>query len=186
MEPAIWNTLDVLNGPRHREALLVFLTLVLSHWVEHIVQAVQIFVLGWPRYQALGALGLLFPWLVGSETLHYWYALVTLVGLIALRPAFGGPARGWWDAAIAIQIWHHAEHALLLGQVLIGRNLFGARVPTSVLQLFFPRVELHLAYNAAVFIPMIIAMYLHAHPSLKDRRLGSRCNCHRRLELASG
>ena len=37
--------------------------------------------------------------------------------------------------------------------------LFGAKVPTSILQLVFPRVELHLFYNVVVFIPMVIAMW---------------------------
>jgi hypothetical protein len=40
-------------------------------------------------------------------------------------------------------------------------NLLGRAVPTSIIQLFFPRVELHLFYNAAVFIPMAIGMYFH-------------------------
>lgn len=79
--------------------------------------------------------------------------LLILLGLIALRPALTGRSQAWWDVALAIQIWHHFEHALLLGQVLAAHNLFGAAVPASVLQLFFPRVELHLAYNAAVSFP---------------------------------
>jgi hypothetical protein len=38
-------------------------------------------------------------------------------------------------------------------------------VPTSIVQLWVPRVELHLFYNAIVFIPMVIAMYYHMFPS---------------------
>lgn len=130
--------------------------------MEHLFQSIQIFVLRWPRGEALGALGLLWPWLVRSEWLHYWYALVVLAGLIALRPMFFGAARTLWDLALAIQVWHHFEHALLLGQVLVDYNLFGAAAPSSVLQIFFPRVELHLAYNAAVLAPMVGAVYLWA------------------------
>lgn len=52
------------------------------------------------------------------------------------------------------------RHALLLGQALAGHKLFGAAVPTSVLQFFFPRVELHLAYNAAVSLPLGVAVSL--------------------------
>ena len=37
-------------------------------------------------------------------------------------------------------------------------------MPCSVLQLVFPRVELHLFYNSIVFIPMVIAMYYHMFP----------------------
>ena len=151
------------SGRQQERALLLFLAFNLAHVLEHVFQAIQIFVLGWPRSLALGALGLVWPWLVRSEWLHYWYALMILVGLIALRPALVGRARAWWDLALGIQLWHHFEHALLLGQVLAGHNLFGAVVPTSVLQLFFPRVELHLAYNAAVSAPLGAAMYLHLY-----------------------
>jgi hypothetical protein len=38
--------------------------------------------------------------------------------------------------------------------------LWGAKEPTSVLQLFFPRIELHLFYNSVVTIPIVVAMML--------------------------
>src|SRR5581483_7656148 len=63
-----------LNGPWHKRAMQVFLVIVLGHWAEHILQAIQVFVLHWPRPEARGALGMVFPWLVTSETLHYGYA----------------------------------------------------------------------------------------------------------------
>src|SRR4051795_13137117 len=105
--------METLNGPWHKRALQIFALIVLAHWVEHILQAIQIFALGWPRPQARGALGLVFPWLVSSETLHYGYAVVMLIGLILLRPSFSGRARTWWNVALGIQVWHHFEHLLL-------------------------------------------------------------------------
>jgi hypothetical protein len=171
-----WRWLRALNGRWHKTAMLIFMAIVLSHWAEHVFQAIQIFVLGWPRDQALGALGLVFPWLVRSEELHYWYAAAMLIGLVLLRPAIGGRARIWWDAALIIQIWHHFEHLLLLSQVILGANLFGAPAPTSILQLVFPRVELHLFYNAMVTMPMAIAMYIHLRPTARERRLAL-CTC---------
>ena len=156
--------LDLLNGPYHKAALLCLLAITVAHWAEHVFQAVEVFVLGWPRPQALGALGLLWPALVTSEWLHYAIALVMLVALVVLRPAFRGEARFWWNIALVIQIWHHAEHALLLSQALTGHYLFGAAVPTSILQLLFPRIELHLFYNALVTLPMVVAMLEHRRP----------------------
>ena len=47
---------------------------------------------------------------------------------------------------------------------MLGHNLFGRPVPTSLMQLWVPRVELHLFYNTIVFIPMVIAMYYHMFP----------------------
>ena len=114
--------------------------------------------LGWPRPEARGALGELIPWLVSSEWLHYMYALVMLVGIILLRPGFTGRARTWWTVALVIQVWHHFEHLLLLGQALAHHPLFGAAKPTSIIQLLFPRIELHMFYNGIVFTPMVIAI----------------------------
>src|SRR6266576_2946133 len=148
-----------LNGPWHKQALRVFMVVVVVHLAEHVAQA----------YQA-------FPWLVHSEVLHYGYALIMLVGIWTLLPGFVGRARLWWLAALVIQFWHHIEHGLLQGQVIAGRTLFGAPVPTSILQLWIPRLELHLFYNTVVFVPMMVAMYYHLFPSAPDAAR-MRCGC---------
>ena len=168
--------LTALNTRYHQAALGVFLFIVLAHWAEHVAQAIQIWVMGWPVPQARGLLGEAFPWLIKSEWLHYGFALVMLVGLILLRPGFTGRARTWWNVALGIQVWHHFEHLLLLIQATIHHNLAGRPVPTSILQFFFPRVELHLFYNGIVFIPMVIAMYLHRRPSPAEREVMA-CTC---------
>ena len=165
-----------LNGPWHERALQLFMVVVLAHWAEHLAQALQVYVLGWPVPEARGVLGLWYPWLVKSETLHYGYALVMLVGLWILRSGFVGRAYTWWMVAFWIQFWHHIEHALLQGQALVGQNLFNSPVPVSMAQLVVPRLELHLFYNSIVFIPMVIAMYRHLIPS-EPERAQMRCNC---------
>jgi hypothetical protein len=144
----------------YRIPLAIFMAIVLAHWAEHVAQAIQVFVVGSDRPAAGGALGLLWPWLVSSEWLHYGYAVIMLIGIWLLRDAFHGTARTWWMVALAIQLWHHFEHALLLVQALFDDPFFGRDVPTSIVQLAFPRVELHLFYNAVVFTPMVIAIYL--------------------------
>ncbi len=168
-----------LNGRFHRVALNIYLAVVVAHWAEHLVQAYQIWLLGWPRPQARGVLGMPFPWLVSSEWLHYGYAIVMLVGLFLLLPAFAGRARAWWVVALAFQFWHHIEHALLLVQAHTSFRLPGTEVPTSLLQLVVPRVELHLFYNSIVFVPMLIAVYLHLRPNEPERRAAT-CGCARR------
>jgi len=170
------NLLKRLNGPWHERALQVFTVIVLAHWAEHLVQAFQIYALGWPVPEARGVLGLWYPWMVKSEVLHYGYALVMLVGLWMLRDGFVGLSRRWWTIALAIQFWHHIEHALLQGQALAGSNLFGSPVPVSIAQLWIPRVELHLIYNSIVFIPMVVAMYYHLFPPRTDA-VQMRCSC---------
>jgi hypothetical protein len=165
-----------LNAEWHERALQVFMLVVLGHWAEHLAQAYQIYGLGWPAPQARGVLGLWYPWLIKSEVLHYSYALVMLIGIWLLRPAFVGTSRTWWNVALIIQFWHHIEHALLQGQALTGHNLFNRPVPTSIAQIWVPRVELHLIYNTIVFIPMVIAMYYHMFPPKAEEPM-MRCTC---------
>lgn len=168
--------LATLNGRAHKLALYAFMFVVIAHWAEHIIQAVQVWWLDWPRPQARGFLGYYYPWLSTSEWLHYGYAVVMLIFLIALRPGFTGRAKSWWTLALTIQVWHHLEHLLLLVQAITGAFLFGAKVPTSIVQTALPRVELHLFYNALVTIPMIVAMILHMRPNADERSRMS-CTC---------
>jgi hypothetical protein len=155
---------DKLNSKWHERALQIFMAIVLAHWAEHLFQAYQIYVMGWPRPKANGLVGLWYPWLIKSEVLHYGYALVMLIGIWVLRKGFTGTAKKWWTVALVIQFWHHIEHFLLIYQAATHHNFWGQPVPCSVLQLFFPRVELHLFYNSIVFIPMVIGMYYHMFP----------------------
>ena len=181
----IKTVLERINGPGHEIALRVFMAIVLAHWAEHLLQAVQIYALGWPVPEARGALGSVFPVLVSSELLHYGYALVMLTGLWMLRAGFTGiEDRRWWTIALSIQFFHHIEHFLLQGQYLLGQNLFDRPVPTSLVQLWVPRVELHLFYNTIVFIPMVIAMYCHMFPPSPDAKGQCTCAWHRRFAPA--
>ncbi|QQS49425.1 MAG: hypothetical protein IPM66_07735 [Acidobacteriota bacterium] len=159
--PALY---DKLNRQWHKPALQIFMFIVLAHWAEHLAQAAQVYILGWPVPEARGFLGIWFPWLIKSEVLHYGYALIMLVGIWILRKGFEGQSYKWWMIAFWIQFWHHIEHLLLQGQAIAGHNLFDSPVPVSIIQLWIPRVELHLFYNTIVFIPMVMGMYYHMFP----------------------
>jgi hypothetical protein len=174
-----------LNTRWHEAALRVFMIIVLFHWVEHLVQAYQAFVLHWPRPMAMGLMGMYFPWLMKTEVFHYGFAVVMLAGLWSLRSGFTGSARTWWSVALWIQFWHHIEHGLLFYQALSHHYLFGRAVPTSVAQIWFPKIELHLFYNTIVFIPMAIGMYRHLFPSSEEAHTAL-CTCARhRAEMVS-
>ncbi len=167
-----------INGPQHELALRVFMVIVLAHWAEHLLQAFQIYGLGWPVPESRGLLGHFFPFVVESEVLHYTYAIVMLAGLWILRTGFTGRVdRLWWMVAFGIQFFHHIEHFLLQAQYLLGQNLLDRPVPTSLVQLWVPRVELHLFYNTVVFIPMVVAMYYHMFPPAPDAGVRTRCTC---------
>ena len=161
----------MMRVERRDWGMIAYAAIVLGHWGEHLLQAFQIWVLGWPPPRALGALGLLAPGLVRSEWLHWGYNLFVLVGAILLLGRFAGRARGWWMAAIVVQVWHFLEHGLLLGQAILHRNLLGTEVPTSVLQLVVPRVELHLAYNGIVTALLIWAVVSQYRAAMFPRRV---------------
>ena len=169
---------EKLNSVWHERGLQLFMAIVLAHWAEHLVQAYQVYVMAWPRTKAGGVLGLWYPWLVQSETLHYGYAIVMLIGLWVFRKGFTGVSGTWWTISLAIQFWHHIEHFLLITQSTIQYNFWGSPVPVSVLQLVFPRVELHLFYNTIVFIPMAIGMYYHMFPPESEKHQAV-CSCSR-------
>jgi hypothetical protein len=169
---------EKLNTVWHKRALNTLMFVVLAHWAEHLAQAYQVYVLGWPRPKAGGVLGLFFPWLVSSELMHYGYAIVMLVGIWTLRKGFTGTSRKWWTIALVIQFWHHIEHAVLQYQALTHHPWFGSPVPVSFLQLLFPkfRIEIHLFYNAIVFMPMIIGMYYHLFPPQGEETAACTCS----------
>src|ERR1700685_4863918 len=98
---------EKLNTSWHERGLQVFMFIVLAHWAEHLVQAYQIYVMGWPRPKALGLVGLWYPWLIQTETLHYGYALVMLIGIWVLRKGFTGVAYTWWMGAVLVSIFFH-------------------------------------------------------------------------------
>lgn len=156
---------------RHGMLLKIFVAIMIAHWLEHIVQAYQVYGMGYERHHAMGMLGQIYPWLVHSEWMHFGYAVLTMLGLVILRDGFSGYALAWWNAALIIQIWHLFEHTLLFVQAQGGFRLWGATEPTSVLQLFWPRIELHLFYNSVVTVPIVIAMVISWRERLRASNL---------------
>ncbi len=154
--------LDGLNGRWHRRALGWYLLLVASHFVEHVAQLAQVALLDWPRPSAGGLLGLAFPGLAMAEVLHTAWNSLQLTGLILLLPGFAGTgaAARWWRAALVLQSWHWFEHAFLQVQYVTGVYFYGAIKQMGVLERLVPRIELHFAYNLAVFVPTVVAIAL--------------------------
>lgn len=155
-----------VHGPWHFQMLGLYMLLVVTHGIEHILQLYQFAVLGWTRAASGGLLGLWMPQLAASEVLHFTYNLFQLFGLAVLRGGFKGRARRWWTVALIVQSWHFFEHVLLQVQWLTGVYLFNQPQQTSIGQLFIARLELHFIYNMLVVVPTLIAVYFY----LRDRR----------------
>lgn len=160
--------------------IALFGTLVasqLGHVVEHIVQVFQIHVLD---MRAPDARGLLSP--LDTEWVHFlWndWILVAIALLLVAYPAI----RSLWIAA-AFSTWHAIEHAYLVSGYLVtglsgqpgllaAGGLIGGGLPLS-------RPDLHLLYNLAEVIPLLIAFRLAlrgleaAAPAATGRRRDAR------------
>jgi hypothetical protein len=129
----------------------IFLSIVLIHFFEHVTQLIQLYVLHWPRVECMGILGVLYPWLMRSESLHLAYAVYMLWGLYYFRFEVNNY---WWITATNLQQYHFTEHVILMTQLLMSHK------PTGIGGLWFPRIELHGVYNLMVLIPMLLALRL--------------------------
>lgn len=155
------NPWDFISATMHSLLLTLYMVVVVFHFFEHVLQVYQVFVLHWARPDSGGLLGFWAPQLLRSELLHFGYNLFQLVGLAVLLNGFAGQARRWWTVALVIQTWHFVEHTLMLAQAQTSVYLFGASQPMSLLQVLLPRIELHFLYNALVFAPTIVAVFLY-------------------------
>jgi hypothetical protein len=157
--------LGTLNGSRHGTALVVYMVVVAAHFSEHLLQLMQVYAWGWARPDAGGLLGVVYPALNTSEVLHTAYNSLQLSGLLLLLPGFrvAPAARTAWLVALTAQSWHWLEHAFLQVQYVTGVYFYGALKQMSVLERYFPRMELHFVYNLAVFVPTVIALALYVH-----------------------
>jgi hypothetical protein len=154
------NLLERLNTKYFIPAMGIFIITIILHLSEHFTQTSQVYICGWDRDEAKGLLGLAYPQLVDAEWFHFSYAFEMLIGLQIFKRSFIGKAEIWWKLSIYLQIWHLFEHTLLVFQDISGINLFGSIVPVSIIQLFIPRIELHLFYNILVLIPMVVSMLI--------------------------
>lgn len=138
----------------------IFGVIMVAHWLEHLFQAYQVYVMHIDRACAFGMLGMKYPWLVKTEILHFGFAvLTTLMFVVAGRRYFRNElAIKFWALGLMSSIWHLFEHYLLFVQALTHNYLFGKSVPTSIIQNFFPRIELHLFYNSVITVLMVAAL----------------------------
>lgn len=163
--------LGVLNGSRHVQALVAYMVIVSIHFLEHVTQILQVRLLGMTPREAGGLFGEVLPNLVANESLHMSYNTLQLTGLILLAPGFrkSHAAKRLWIAAIVAQTWHWLEHAFLQVQYLTGHYFYGAIKQMSVLERFFPRVELHFAYNLSVVVPTVAALVVYLVQRSRER-----------------
>jgi hypothetical protein len=96
------------------------------HVVEHVIQLIQVFVLGIPDDRALGLLGYVFQFQGTEEWLHLVFNLTYLTALLLLVRPLGRhvpDAIPRWAYTVflfgvALEGWHNVEHAVIISNVL--------------------------------------------------------------------
>lgn len=96
------------------------------HVIEHIIQLIQVYVLGIPDDFALGLLGYVFQVQGTEEWLHLVfnvsYLLALLLILAPLRRFVSDTVPRWayttFLFAVALEGWHNVEHAVIISNVI--------------------------------------------------------------------
>lgn len=153
--PLLWA--ETVWAYRHYHWLAVFWVLVViqgGHVFEHIVQMVQIHVLGWPPARSHGIFGAL-----DTEWVHLVFNTLVL-GLVALL-LYRFRTNGWLWVALVAAVWHQVEHVQIMyvylttgvggtPGLLSSGGVIGDGVPVT-------RPDLHFLYNVVETTPMFVA-----------------------------
>lgn len=128
-----------------------------GHVGEHVVQIVQLRLLGIPPTEAHGVFGAL-----DVEWVHFLWNTWVLVAIAAL--VVWKPRQGWLWLAGLLAGWHLAEHVALIALYLAtgveGRPGLLAHGGLLAGGLPVARPELHLAYNVAETVPLLIGLWV--------------------------
>jgi hypothetical protein len=149
-------TMEVAWTYRHYHWLALYYLLVVTqtgHVIEHVVQMVQIHLLGLRGAAARGVFGAL-----DIEWVHFIWNSWVLLAVLALVWRFR--ANAWLWLALVFAAWHEAEHVAIMvtylnsgmagtpGLLSAGGHL-GGGLPVA-------RPDLHFIYNTVETMPLII------------------------------
>ena len=128
------------------------------HFVEHIIQLIQIKAFGVPEDQALGVLGAVFAFHGTEEWLHLAFNLSLLTAVLwiqpAVRDAIADRARylAFLGLAAGLELWHVIEHLVVTGNMIAN----GGGCPClGILDRFIPDTTLHLGYNTLALAGLV-------------------------------
>ena len=133
------------------------------HVVEHVIQLVQVYVLGVPDDDALGLLGAVFQFQGTEEWLHLVFNVSYLLALYLLLVPLWRlvperiPAWAFWSFliwSVGLESWHVIEHLVIIANVL--RN-HGCPCPgIGDRALGITDTVLHFGYNAVAFLGLLV------------------------------
>jgi hypothetical protein len=170
-------SVTVANGPVIAGRLLAFYAAVVviqgGHVVEHIIQLIQVFVLGVPDDQALGLLGYVFAFQGTEEWLHIVFNVLYLISLVVIGwglwrspvarsvvPRFGMMAFVFFG--VSLEAWHVVEHVVIISNVVANNGCPCPGILDS--RLGVSDTVLHFGYNAIAYSATILPFaYLLRH-----------------------
>jgi hypothetical protein len=134
------------------------------HMFEHVVQLLQVTVLGVPDEEALGLLGYVLQLQGTEEWLHIGFNGTLLLCLYLLLPRIWSArdtepgmrlGASVFAAGVALETWHFAEHAVIISHVIARGGCPCPGIGDSALGV--SDTVLHFFYNAVVYACMLVA-----------------------------
>jgi hypothetical protein len=167
---------DIAVRPSLANRTFYFMTAVVviqgGHVVEHIVQLVQVLVLGVAERNALGLLGYVLQFNGTEEWLHLGYNMIYLLALYALilplwriTPVVLSLWAFWFyiGASVWVETWHMVEHGVIISHVIANGGCPCPGIGDTALGV--SDTILHFFYNAIAYAGIVYAYIL----VLRDR-----------------
>ncbi len=136
------------------------------HVSEHIIQLIQVFVLGVPDDDALGLLGYVFQFEGTEEWLHLafnaTYLLALSLLLLPLRRRVPHPVPVWAfttfvAGAVGLESWHMIEHGVIITNVILHNGCPCPGIGDVALGL--SDTILHFSYNSITFLALVVPFW---------------------------
>jgi hypothetical protein len=153
-----------------RRAIGAFLTFYATvvvvqggHVIEHIIQLIQVYVLGIPDDEALGLLGYVFAFQGTEEWLHivfnllYWACLVIIAWRLIAERSPVVPRVALWAFllfGVWLEGWHVIEHVVIISNVVANNGCPCPGILDS--QLGVSDTVLHFGYNAIAYAATVL------------------------------
>ena len=151
------------------------------HVVEHIIQLIQVFILGVPDDDALGLLGYVYQFKGTEEFLHlgfnatYLAALVLL--LVPLRRRVPQPVPMWafvifGVGGVGLESWHMVEHVVIITHALQNNGCPCPGILDAATGI--PDTVLHFFYNAVTYASVVVPFWFVVGTERRSGAVGRR------------
>ena len=149
--------------------IVLFTAVVLvqgTHVVEHVIQLIQVLVLGVPDDDALGLLGYVFTFQGTEEWLHLVFNATYLLALYLLllplsrrvpRPVPAWAFKVFVAGAVGLESWHMVEHGVIITNVILNDGCPCPGIGDAALGV--TDTILHFFYNALTFLALLVPFW---------------------------